>query len=178
MYDYDYLDILAHHGVKGMKWGHRKSKAEIKAERKEYKADMRTRRDLEREAYVSGRWAKAYTKTSKQVDARTLKRAESDMRKTGNTSNKTNRKIIANELLKQDTKYVTNKNREAVKALEQHVDKMIDKYADRSIKTMSYSEKDGERFVATRLAAMADANATYSVRNINGRYVGVKTRYY
>lgn len=174
---YNSYDELYHYGVQGMKWGvRRKRTPEAKAA---YKADKQVRRKLESDAYELGRWDQTYKRTYKRDSKRLDKMMAKDMKKgDGTLSNRTARAVMRNDSLKRDMNSIEKANREAVKRLDDHVDNMVKKYSDRSIKSVSNYERNGERYVNTLLTSMKNGNATYELRNYGDYYQPVKVRHY
>ena len=172
-------EYLMHYGVKGMKWGVRKRTPE---EKTAYKSDMNIRRHLESKAHDQGIWAQKYKKTNARVEKQLAKSMARDLTKpvdgTAYISKKTQKLTARHIQLQKDTDAITNLNRDTVNKLEKHIDSMIDKYSDRSIKSMSYKEKDGERYVKTALTRLENMNATYTLIRQGDRYVPQKIRTY
>lgn len=173
-------EYLMHYGVKGMKWGVRKRSKEEKAA---YKADVNIRRQLESKAYDQGIWTQKYKKANTRVEKQLAKSMAQDLSKPdangkAHISKKTQKLTARHIQLKKDTDAIASRNRDTVNKLEKHIDSMIDRYSDRSIKSMSYKEKDGERYVKTALAELENINATYVLTRQGDRYVPQKIRTY
>lgn len=176
---------LRHYGVPGMKWGVRK--ASSTSSRQEYRRDKKIRRSLEADAYDAGAFARKYSKKTKQMSKKTSRKVEKDLDKTGEVSKKTQTSINTTKQLQKDRDAFTNANRQSVDRLEKHVNDMVNKYSDRSVKSINYKVKDGEKYLNRYSSLNSNAGYRYdliktlSVDNTGNkvyRYKPVKTKTY
>lgn len=128
---------LYHHGVKGMKWGVRKKGLNAARER----------------AYDSGEWLRVYDNTYKRDTKRMNKHVSKDMRKKGSLSDKTNKMVEDNKILKRDLDAQRKEHRLNIEDLKKTVDAMKKDFGDKKVKDLSKftRTKDGETFVKTSM---------------------------
>lgn len=193
---YTYSSELYHHGVKGMKWGVRRyqnadgslTEAGKKRERKQaYKADQKIRRQLESRAYDTGRFSMQYNRKYKDQKDIADHHMSKDMAKRGELSEDTKHRVRSNEVLKQIRDGYAELNREQLKQIEEHVNKMIKDYPEKNIKQTRMYTKDGEQYVNTFADCLNNGNVTYNLaprhaRNAAGEpityYTPVKVYHY
>ena len=170
---------LYHYGVKGMKWGVRRSKEEARAYKQAYRKDKRVRRMLENSAYDSGQFSKQYDTYYKIYKKSYDKQVAKDKAKTGKISDKTKEygKTVSQLKTDRDTYRAINKYR--VKQAQQHVDSMLKKYPDKKVKDLKVEIKKGETYVNSFNSKMDNFNVSYTLRSRydsdgTHRYVPVK----
>ena len=147
MYDYNYL---AHHGVKGMKWGVRRSPEQLarKTHNKQYRNDNNYRRVLAEKATASSDWSIQYGRLYKLKSKQLSKRVAKDKQKTGQLSDRTKKLQNTVDLLKFDKQVMDVQRRSDIAAYKKQTEKMIDKYSDKTIKSIRSKTKNGEEYVS------------------------------
>lgn len=130
---------LYHYGVKGMKWGVRRST--------EYRADVAKRKRLSTAAGINSRFAKAYGDAEKKDTRQVNRMIRRDMAKTGELTDKTKKRVALNKELKKDLSAVRSYNQQSWDALQKHVDGMVERYGDKYVKNVKHHTKYGQQYV-------------------------------
>lgn len=171
----DAKNELYHYGVKGMKWGVRKSP--------EYKEYKKRRRKLTTTAGENGRWDMAYNASAKREQKRLDKRIQKEMNKSGKVSDKTKDRINAYSQLKRDAATVRQYKNTSLENLQKYVNESAKKLGKANVKDVKTYTIKGEKYARTFIFD----NAVYSVErrkttdqngNTRSTWVPVKTRYY
>ena len=148
-----YDDELMHYGVKGMKWGVRKTP--------EYKTYSKVRKKLTNDAELDGRWDIAYSRKVKQNQKRLDRKIDRDKQNLGYISDKTKKLSDAHERLKRDAAYARQRKNASMSTLQQFVDKSIKEFGKENVKDIKTFTYKGERYVKK---FMSSDPAEYSVQ--------------
>lgn len=179
-------NYLAHHGVKGQRWGVRRYQNKdgtlTEMGKKEYnkklKSDVKIQRKAELEAYDTSVVQKMYSKKERKIDKKYQRALEKDpdMRQL-----KTIRLSVSRGLIKEDAEKARAENNKAIEAYEKHTQRMINTYKDTKIDSISPKiTANGEKILMTRYAHMINndvyrtMNRTHVVDSNSGLIVGDK----
>ena len=169
---------LMHYGVPGMKWGVRKSeyrsmnrsqrKATKTEYKKQYKADKRQAYDMKEKAKTLSAWDKAYDSTLKNQNKLQKRYADKEVKKHGQTTDKSKDWARANAELAKATKLVQKNSQKQISDTKQFIAEMKQKYGNKSVKDLKTHTKNGREYTKKYMGSTRFVVEPYMRKDKNG----------